>query len=277
MIEVNIKLLCKKTYKSLLALMIMFSMFPQFTETVVAEETTIPVEKFATVEQLKTFNTNDDDGEVKAAKVYFGNNNQQWWIAGSKNENLTLFAASPLVNDVVFNQDTSLKQYDGQEVYANHYGASDIRKTLQGLEKSYFTSEEQTLMNNTTIYTNDTKNKSVYSTTDKLYLAYGIWKDEQYITVGTNNQNNLNTGLHIDKSYWSKWVWLRAPFEKDSKNALAVGGKVEGYYASGVNDLVPAFELNISSVIFGSTVPAATSGGLYQPTKHLHCVISQMT
>lgn len=38
MIEVNIKLLCKKTYKSLLALMIMFSMFPQFTETVVAEE-----------------------------------------------------------------------------------------------------------------------------------------------------------------------------------------------------------------------------------------------
>ena len=58
----NIKLLCKKTYKSLLALMIMFSMFPQFTETVVAEETTIPVEQFATVDQLKSFNTNDNDG-----------------------------------------------------------------------------------------------------------------------------------------------------------------------------------------------------------------------
>lgn len=56
MIEVNIKLLCKKTYKSLLALMIMFSMFPQFTETVVAEETTIPVDQFATVDQLKSFN-----------------------------------------------------------------------------------------------------------------------------------------------------------------------------------------------------------------------------
>ena len=258
----NIKLLCKKTYKSLLALMIMFSMFPQFTETVVAEETTIPVEQFATVDQLKSFNTNDNDGEVKAAKVYFGSSNQQWWITGSQQEQgLTLFAASPLVNDVVFNQDTNEKDYNGQQVYSNHYGASDIRNTLKGLETSYFTSAEQDLMNDTTIYTNDTKNKSVYSTTDKLYLAYGIWKDEQYITVGTNNQNNLNTGLHIDKSYWSEWVWLRAPFEKDSKNALAVGGKVEGYYASGVNGLVPAFELNISSVIFGSTVPAATSGG----------------
>ena len=95
-IEVNIKLLCKKTYKSLLALMIMFSIFPQFTETVVAEETTIPVDQFATVDQLKSFNTNDNDGEVKAAKVYFGNNNQQWWIAGSQNGNITLFAATPL-------------------------------------------------------------------------------------------------------------------------------------------------------------------------------------
>ena len=69
----NIKLLCKKTYKSLLVLMIMFSMFPQFTETVVAEET-LPVEQFATVDQLRTFNTNNNDGEVKAAKVYFGQN-----------------------------------------------------------------------------------------------------------------------------------------------------------------------------------------------------------
>ena len=263
MIELNIKLLCKKTYKSLLALMIMFSIFPQFTETVVAEETTIPVEQFATVEELKTFNTNDGDGEIKAAKVYFGNNNQQWLIAGSQQEQgLTLFAASPLVNDVVFNQDTNEKTYNDQQVYSNHYGASDIRNTLKGLETSYFTNKEQGLMNDTTIYTNDRKNNSVYSTTDKLYLAYGIYKDKEYITVGTNDQNSLNNGLHIDKNYWRKWVWLRAPSEENRKNALAINdGIVNGFSASGVNDLVPAFELNLSSVIFGSVVPAATSGG----------------
>ena len=261
----NIKLLCKKTYKSLLALMIMFSMFPQFTETVVAEETTIPVQQFATVDQLKSFNTNDNDGEVKAAKVYFGNNNQQWWIAGSQNGNLTLFAERPLPFTVTFNQDTNEKDYSGQQVYSNHYGASDIRNTLKGLETSYFTSEEQALMNETTIYTNDTKNGSVYSTTDKLYLAYGQ-NSTQYITVGTNSQDkdSLNDGLRIDKNYFGyNAFWLRAPLDSRNHHALFVYSSnwVTDDKVTYSNMLMPAFELNLSSVIFASTASAATSGG----------------
>ena len=260
----NIKLLCKKTYKSLLALMIMFSMFPQFTETVVAEET-IPVEQFATADQLKSFNTNDNDGEVKAAKVYFGNNNQQWWIAGSQNGNLTLFAERPLPFTVTFNQDTNEKDYSGQQVYSNHYGASDIRNTLKGLETSYFTSEEQALMNETTIYTNDTKNGSVYSTTDKLYLAYGQ-NSTQYITVGTNSQDkdSLNDGLRIDKNYFGyNAFWLRAPLDSRNHHALFVYSSnwVTDDKVTYSNMLMPAFELNLSSVIFASTASAATSGG----------------
>ena len=274
----NIKLLCKKTYKSLLALMIMFSMFPQFTETVVAEETTIPVEQFATVDQLKSFNTNDNDGEVKAAKVYFGNNNQQWWIAGSQNGNLTLFAASPLDTYEVFNQNTNERDYNGQEVYSNHYGASDIRNTLKGLETSYFTSAEQYLMNETTIYTNDTKNGSVYSTTDKLYLAYGQ-NSTQYITVGTNSQDSLNEGLRIDNNYFGlNDFWLRAPIDSRSNNALLVyiSNWVMYERVTYSHTLMPAFELNLSSVIFASTASAATSGGLYQLKKHLHYDINQI-
>ena len=279
MIEVNIKLLCKKTYKSLLALMIMFSMFPQFTETVVAEET-IPVEQFATADQLKSFNTNDNDGEVKAAKVYFGNNNQQWWIAGSQNENLTLFAASPLTTDQAFepnyNQNksysdewncdyTSTGGSTPSEVYPNHYGTSPLRSTLKNLETSYFTSEEQALMNETTIYTNDTKNGSVYSTTDKLYLAYGQ-NSTQYITVGTNSQDkdSLNDGLRIDKNYFGyNAFWLRAPLDSRNHHALFVYSSnwVTDDKVTYSNMLMPAFELNLSSVIFASTASAATSGG----------------
>lgn len=280
MIEVNIKLLCKKTYKSLLALMIMFSMFPQFTETVVAEETTIPVEQFATVDQLKSFNTNDNDGVAKSAKVYFGQNDQQWWIAGSQNENsITLFAASPLATDQKFEPNynqkkeysadwncnyTSTGGSDPLEVYPNHYGASTLRTELKNLETSYFTSAEQGLMKDTTIYTNDSKNNSVYSTTDKLYLAYGDTSVKEYITVGTNDQNNLNNGLRVDKNYyWCGWFWLREPNIKHSQTALGVGsdGSMYGLSVDDNNDLVPAFELNISSVEFASVVPAATSGG----------------
>ncbi len=105
---------------------------------------------FATVNELKAFNTNDNDGAKNPAKVYFGDRNQQWWIAGSQNGNLTLFVASPLKTGQVFKTDkVSNKTYskdwncayasEPKDVYTNHYGASPLRNTLKGLETSYFT------------------------------------------------------------------------------------------------------------------------------------------
>ena len=264
----------------LLASAMVLTMFPTFSATVHAEENKLPTkEQFATVEELKSFNTNDKDGEINSAKVYFGNSDQQWWIAGSQQEHgLTLLAASPLATNLEFEPDRSKKIYesswnctypDGEpsEVYASHYGASTIRTRLQSLETSYFTNAEQNLMNTTTIYTNDTKNNSVYSITDKLYLAYGVYVFPnydpiyKYITVGTNGSDNnlqsLNTALRVDTRYWGKQsFWLRAPFissVKDYNRALlasvskAVSNNfiVKAEYA-----LVPAFELNLSSVIF---------------------------
>ena len=46
-------------------------------------------------------------------------------------------------------------------VMANHYGASDLRVTLQGIatNENYFTSTEQGLMNDTTVTTKDIFNK----------------------------------------------------------------------------------------------------------------------
>lgn len=55
-------------------------------------------------------NTNDKDGEINSAKVYFGNSDQQWWIAGSQQEHgLTLLAASPLATNLEFEPDRSKK------------------------------------------------------------------------------------------------------------------------------------------------------------------------
>ena len=72
-------------------------------------------------------------------------------------------------------------------------------------------------MNATTIYTKDIKNNNVvYSTTDKLYLGYGVSGDG-YITVGTNSSDNddqkLNNGFRVDKEYWGSAgiFWIRAP------------------------------------------------------------------
>lgn len=258
--------LMKRVSAVLLATALTISTFPQFHTNVYAAENQLPTkEQFATVEELKTFDTNDTDGK-NPAKVYFGNNDQQWWIAGSQNGNLTLFAASPLVTGVQFNSTEYDGTYKGQTVYSNHYGASDIKKTVKDLETSYFTGAEQGLMNDTTIYTNDKKNSSVYSTTDKLYLAYADYNDNQYITVGTNSQDSLNNGLRIDKVYWGKDgdFLLRAPDMFNSYDALVAWPGVNVYPNNVTYDytLVPAFELNLSSVIFASAASAASPGDM---------------
>ena len=266
----------KKVGSLLLAVAMIVTSFPAFSHEVYAAESPDSTQ-FATVDELKNFDTNNGT-ENKAAKIYFGNNGQQqWWIAGSqKEQGLTLFAASPLATNQQFEPNWNQnKTYDSSwnctysdssnpsEVYPNHYGASPLRTTLKGLETSYFTSAEQGLMNKTTIYTNDTKDSSVYSTTDKLYLAYGDY-DDQYITVGTNNSDSLNNGLRIDKDYWgNSSFWLRAPDLSISSGALVANPGYSVNYYSVINDvvLVPAFELNLSSVIFASAAPAASSTG----------------
>ncbi len=270
----------KKGMAALLSAVMVVTAVPQFVKEVHAAENQLPTkEQFATAEELKTFDTNDQDGK-NPAKVYFGNNDQQWWIAGSQREHgLTLFAASPLATKQAFEPNwkadkkysddwncdyTSTGGSNPTEVYPNHYGASPLRTTLKNLETSYFTGTEQGLMNDTTIYTNDTKNNSVYSTVNKLYLAYGDYNDASYITVGTNSKDSLNNGFRVDKDYWgNSEFWLRAPYLNRSDNVLIAWPNLTMSYGSVAPSevLVPAFELNLSSVIFASAAPAASSDG----------------
>ena len=280
----------KKPYSFLLVSAMVLTMFPTFSTSVHAEENQLPTkEQFSTVEELKSYDTNDNDGVKNPAKVYFGNNNQQWWISGSQsNDSITLFSANSMRDDVQFESNyMDNKTYDDKwnctypdrepaEVFPNHYGASYIRNvTLKEMEASFFTSSEQALINETTIYTDDTKNNSVYSTTDKLYLAYGDQEDYNHITVGKNSVNDLNDGLRIDPSYWGESVlelfWIRSPFvsnddPNDGNDVLTAWPSKKypafnGAQTSNVEKIRPAFELNSSTILFASAVPSATSTG----------------
>lgn len=280
----------KKPYSFLLVSAMVLTMFPTFSTSVHAEENQSPTkEQFSTVEELKNYDTNDNDGVKNPAKVYFGNNNQQWWIAGSQsNDSITLFSASSMKDDGQFESNyMDNKTYDDKwnctypdrepaEVFPNHYGASYIRNvTLKEMEASFFTSSEQALINETTIYTDDTKNNSVYSTADKLYLAYGDQEDYNHITVGKNSANDLNDGLRIDPSYWGKSVlelfWIRSPFvsndDPNDGNDVLTAWPSKNYPAfngaqtSNAEKIRPAFELNSSTILFASAVPSATSTG----------------
>lgn len=272
----------RKIGSLLLAVAMVIASFPACSPEVHAEGTLEPGQ-FATKEQLKGFNTDDtDDAGKNPAKLCLGNNNQEWWIVGSQSDDsLTLFATSPLARQSFEDDYESDKPYSADwgcnypgeapsEVYPNHYGASPLRTTLKGLETSYFSTAEQNLMKNTTIYTKDTKKDSVYSTTDKLYLANSVSDQSKYITVGANASDDLNNGLRIDPAYWINsmhWscdgFWLRTPhMNMDYREVvlLADTDHVSNCVVEGnVTGLVPAFELNLSTVLFASAAKAASS------------------
>lgn len=283
----------KKLMAILLAAAMAVNVFPGFGSKVHGAEPPDGPDstQFATTDELRSFNTNDSDSDGKnPAKVYFGTNRtkdkRQWWIAGSQDGNLTLFAANSLNDYQLFDEATDIKSYSAAwqcdytgsgstvptDVYPNHYGSSQIRSDLNELTKvspynSTFTSTELELMNATTIYTYDLKNNSVYSTTDKLYLAYGDEKDT-YITVGKNSASALNNGLHIDMPYWNADFFLRAPYRGKTSPAgtwkLSASITFSSVDYMGIMthiQLRPAFELDLRSAAFASAAPAATSDG----------------
>lgn len=271
-------------------------------------------------------------------KVWFGKNGsnaQAWWIAGydSTTQGLVLLCdpLQPMNYSQVFLAQDKYEQGDGGsdtsnyynktayttdwdctyednftptgKVFANHYGGSDIRAVLKGYETntSKFSTAEQNLMKETTVWTWDEKNDNAfYSTRSKLYLGMGQYSADaeasnHYFTVGANKvdtgevdtsktgndatNNGLKVGLVAETGpegspYISgyQWFWLRSPHAGSSYTAL---NAYTGNYVSNTNvhysyRCVPAFALNLESVIFASAAaPAASSSSAFSDGVYL--------
>lgn len=242
------------------------------------------VTAYATKDQLMTaFNPDSNGDATTIGKLVFGKNSssvaQEWYILGRdtgvSGDNTIIFAASPIARGQKFNSDISNKNDENlwsdcvyseatiTEVYANHYGASELRDTLQGMatNTSYFTSAEQGLMNATTVTTKDTKNSSVtYTTTDKLYALQGDYDNDQYLWAGTDDSTVLAMSSYLRNG---EWFWLRSPYGRSGDIALCAD---RGYYVilgrvdidSG-SPVQPASNLDLSSVLFASAATAASS------------------
>ena len=242
------------------------------------------VSAYTTKTQLMdgTFAPNADGTAVNYGKIVFGKKSdgttaQEWYILGKdegvSGDNTIIFAANPIATGQKFNSDISNKNDENlwsdcvyseatiTEVYANHYGASELRDTLQGMatNTSYFTSAEQGLMNATTVTTKDTKNSSVtYTTTDKLYALQGDLVNYQYLWAGTYDSTVLAVS-----SYWRNGdlFWLRSPDAGDGSRASIADTGMYVSYRSVRNGIAvqPASNLNLSSVLFASAATAASS------------------
>ena len=251
------------------------------------------VTAFATKDQLMTaFNPDSNGNATTIGRLVFGKNSsgnaQEWYILGADSgvsggkDNTIIFAASPIAREQKFNSDRSNKNDANlwsdcvyseatiTEVYANHYGASKLRDTLQGMatNTSYFTTAEQNLMNATTVTTKDAKNKDssgnylTYTTTDKLYALQGDFNNEQYLWAGTDDSTVL-----ARSSYWRnvERFWLRSPYDYNAGGDydLALVAYPDKYvtfhYVDYEYAVQPASNLNLSSVLFASAAMAASS------------------
>ena len=231
-----------------------------------------------------TFAPNADGTAANYGKIVFGKKSdgktaQEWHILGKdggvSGDNTIIFAASPIAKEQVFTSSSSNKTFDPSfgvyasdpsEVFSNHYGASELRVTLQRMledesgnaVETYFTTAEKGLMNATTVTTKDTKIDNTYTTTDKLYALAADGYGSTTIKAGTNNQTVLAMS-----SYWSNgsWFWLRSPYDNKSNSALLA---IPRTYVADVrvndgNAVQPASNLNLSSVLFASSAKAASS------------------
>lgn len=256
-------------------------MAPGNVSRVQAEESTesgLKVTVYATKDQLMNFSPDN------SAKLVFGKNDQgnaqEWYVLGKDNgvagDNTVIFATESMTTgkfDSNNNGNTYKEGNQEYQVHANHYGASVLRQTLQGMvsvdNNTYFSVAEKSLMQETTITTKDVLNQKDYTTSDKLYALAS--KDQDYykkMYVGSNNDKELDVtlcGNNID-------FWLRTPSDSLVNHALCacpglyrVGG-ILVQYSRGVR---PASNLNLSSVLFASAAPASggeTSGEIVDGT-----------
>ena len=236
---------------------------------------------YVTRDELMTaFKPEADGTATNYGKLVFGKNisdeAQEWYILGKDKgvlgDNTIIFAASPIVystqfessginkNDVSLWSDCNYGGVSVTEVFANHYGASNLRGELKTMAKntSYFTAAEQDLMNNTTVTTKDTKNRNNYTTTDKLYALAADSYRSSTIKAGSDNSTVLATS-----NYWNSGdaFWLRSPRDGFADAALLTssGSWVNGKEVYDYGAVQPASNLNLSSVLFASAATAASS------------------
>ena len=250
---------------------------------------------YVTKDELMTaFEPNANGTETNYGKLVFGKKSdgttaQEWYILGKdegvSGDNTIIFAASPIAKNQAFEDDyfnnkafqINFGVYESAptEVYPNHYGASDLRAKLKTMatNTSYFTTAEQSLMNATTVTTEDKKNSTAYTTTDKLYALAADGLGDSYTTIKAGSDNSTILAM---SSYWDSGArfWLRSP-------KAGYGGEVllaypaDHVYSSVVNNglaVQPASNLNLSSVLFASAAEAASSD-----TAELYTIASYTT
>ena len=272
----------KRILSILLAICMVITLMPQAAFAEGETDSTPSLSAFATKDQLmNSFSSNDFDNK---GKLVFGKNSegkvQEWYILGKDSgvsgDNTMIFAADSIAKSLQFRSDLNVIPYDKswgceystnsvKEVAANHYGASDLRKSLQNIAKNnnYFSSAEQGMMNATRIENWDYYGDKIsvpYYTTDILYAL-----DSNPFTLGNYVLYNIGSERKAlnDEYLWinGKYFWMREVEAMYDGCAYVTYYPHRTMYLYPVNakyDARPAGNLNLSNVLFASAATATS-------------------
>ena len=257
----------KKRFKRLgaaaLSLAMILGLMPGITKPITVQAANNPPTDgyWTDATGLKSFGMSSTATTI--GRIKFGANNREWYIAGVDKMGTTDTADDTLA--LLSTTEFGTAAYGS---YAN-YSASNFVNKLNSedgnyLSTSYFSASELDKMQAVSVSTNEPNgeggNTAVSVTDKKLYLpnsedqsSYGA----NTIYVGSGN----DIGIALSKLI-GNYFWLRSPFFADCNIALVAspGGIVYFYYVDfNFVSVVPAFNLNLSSVIFASAAPAASS------------------
>ena len=278
----------KRILSIMLAICMVLTLMPQAAFAAAATSSTPGVSAYATKDQLMdgTFAPDSSGNAPNIGKIAFGKNSQgqaqEWFVLGSDSgvtegtDNTIIFATSPIAKNLPFRSEAINDiPYDSQwgcdygtksvdKVAANHYGSSDLRKSLQkiALDPSYFTIAEQSMMNYTAIETFDLYNNKwiTYVTTDKLYALqrYVIISDPIFFAIG--NEKKKLSGEYIWN--YNSYFWMREADADYNGGAYIAYYPEQRLYSYGINqkyDVRPAGNLNLTSVLFASAAGTAST------------------
>ena len=221
-----------------------------------------------------TFKPNDDGTATNIGMINFGG--KAWYLLGGDGTNVDVFAAENF--DTAAFQDITPEDLTPDTeawssvdygsvtkpttVYPNNYGASDLRVTLQDLATSEtFNTVEKSMLpsDGIEVSTTDLKNSNAtYTTKDKLYAASagdGIFGSGSK-TIDVNGKT-----LDIESTYNDGALfWLRSPSAYHYNIAALYatpGVDIRDHYVYySTLGVRPATNLDFSSVLFASAVPA---------------------
>ena len=198
-------------------------------------------------------------------------------------DNTIIFAADSIKKEQIFEDISSgsitktyKEEYGNygnnapQEVYASHYGASELRKVLQDMVRddndTYFSDAEKAIMNEVKVTTEDSDYKR-YTISDKLYApgcdSYNYLSHKELLIAVNTNTKKIASSIYwaVGEPFWTRTPRYGGSISELTANPYEIQNsyRIEGHDVNEKLAVRPLANLNLATVLFASSATAATS------------------